>query len=304
MFNDSLLTAQKSILANVYFKGRHDFLCCRKSYYKRPELVVLADRTFYVDGLTTCKKPLICAECHKSYLYKASLEIAKLEEYIQKESLHPTMITLHIPHNLSDSLKDLRLALDKATRGLLAESRNKLTKRINQSVGSIGYVLRNDITLTPNGWNPHCHVVNLQKVNFSAEDKNLLVDEYVHQLENSGLYLSRLDKYYMETKSNLVHFRENSYNLNYLCKHNDTLMNLAITNSERYIELAQSCNIKEKIPLVKFKNGLKSRIAKVFPSDERPEQEIRRIVLPEYISLEEVKSLSLDELKSYFPALA
>lgn len=112
------------------------------------------------------------------------------------------------------------------------------------------------------------------------------------------MYLSRLDKYYVENKSNLIHFRENSYNFSYLCKHNDTLMNLAIVNPEKYIELARSGNIKEKIPLVKFKNGLKSKIAKVLPADERPEQEIRRISLPEYVTLEEIRNLSLEELKS------
>ena len=92
--------------------------------------------------------------------------------------------------------------------------------------------------------------------------------------------------------------RENSYNLSYLCKHNDTLMNLAITNSEKYVELARSSNIKEKIPLVKFKNGLKSKIAKVLPADERPEQEVKRIALPEYMTLEEIRNLSSEELKS------
>lgn len=298
MVDKELFAAQKSVLSNVYFRGRHDFLCCRKSYYKRPELVILANGTFYIDGLTTCKKPLYCSECHKAYLYKASLEFDRAEKFIQKEKLRPTMLTLHIPHKPADNLKSLRQILHKATCGLLAESKNKLIKRVNRDTGNKGYVLRNDITLTDNGWNPHCHVVNLQKVDFSTRDKDLLVDEYFHQLENSGLYLSRLDKYYVETKSNLVHFRENSFNLSYLCKHNDTLMNLAITNPEKYIELAQSSNIKEKIPLVKFKNGLKSKMAKVLPADERPEQEIERIVLPEYMTLEEIRNLSVEELKS------
>lgn len=53
-----------------------------------------------------------------------------------------------------------------------------------------------------------------------------------------------------------------------------------------------------EIPLVKFKNGLKSKIAKVLPADERPEQEVKRIVLPEYITLEEIRNLSSEELKS------
>lgn len=298
MVGDELFAAQKLVLSNVYFKSRHDFMCCRKSYYKRPELVILANGTFYIDGLTTCKKPFFCAECHKAYLYKSSLEVDRVEKFIQSKKLSPTMLTLHVPHKLSDNLKSLRLVLHKATCGLLAESKNKFIKRVNKDTGSEGYILRNDVTLTTNGWNPHCHIVNLQKINFSARDKDLLVDEYVHQLESSGLYLSRLDKYYVENKSNLIHFRENSYNFSYLCKHNDTLMNLAIVNPEKYIELARSGNIKEKIPLVKFKNGLKSKIAKVLPADERPEQEIRRISLPEYVTLEEIRNLSLEELKS------
>lgn len=298
MVDEELFAAQKLVLSNVYFKGRHDFMCCRKSYYKKPELVILANGTFYIDGLTTCKKPFFCAECHKAYLYKSKLDVAKAEEFIQSRKLNPTMLTLHVLHKPADNLKLLRLILHRATGGLLAESKNKLIKRINKDTGSEGYILRNDITLTPNGWNPHVHIINLQKVNFSAKDKDLLVDEYVHQLESSGLYLSRLDKYYVENKSNLIHFRENSYNLSYLCKHNDTLMNLAFTNPEKYIELAQSGNIKEKIPLVKFKNGLKLKIAKVLPADERPEQEIRRISLLEYMTLEEIKNLSSEELKS------
>lgn len=301
MFGDDILAAQKSILANVYFKSRHDFLCCRKSYYKKPELVILADGTFYIDGLTICKKPFICAECHKSYLYKASLEMAKVEEYIQQEKLCPTMITLHIPHKISNGLKHLRIILDKAVRGFLAESKNKLMKMINKNVGNKGYILRNDITLTENGWNPHTHIINLQGTNFSEIQKNQLVDEFARQLESAGLYLNRLDRY---NKSNLVHFRENSTSLDYLCKHNDTLMNLAITQPEKYVELARSCNIKEKIPLVKFKNGLKSKISKTLNlSENSTVREIKRIEIPEHTSLENIKGLSLGELKSYFPAL-
>lgn len=275
MVTEDILAAQKQVLANVYFKGRHDFLCCRKSYYKKPELVILADGTFYIDGLTTCKKPFICAECHKSYLYKASLEMAKVEEYIQQEKLCSTMITLHIPHKISNGLKHLRIILDKAVRGFLAESKNKLMKMINKDVGNKGYILRNDITLTENGWNPHTHIINLQGTNFSEIQKNQLVDEFARQLESAGLY------------------------------YNDTLMNLAITQPEKYVELARSCNIKEKIPLVKFKNGLKSKISKTLNlSENSTVREIKRIEIPEHTSLENIKGLSLGELKSYFPALA
>ena len=117
----------------------------------------------------------------------------KVEEYIQKENLTPTMITLTIPHKVTDKLADLRTKLDKATRGFLSARTNKLMKGINQSVGNEGYIYRNDITLTDSGWNPHCHIVQLNKINFSETQKNELVDEFARQLESSGLYLNRLD---------------------------------------------------------------------------------------------------------------
>ena len=290
MVDEELFNAQKSLLADVYVKGRKDFLCCRKSQFYKPELVILNSGRYYIDrGLTTCKRILYCSECNKAYLYKKKLLLTKVEEFIQKENLAPTMLTLHIPHKISDNLSELRIKLDKATRSFLSTRSSKLMKELNQSVGNESYVYRNDITLTDSGWNPHCHIVMLNRVSYSEREKNQLVDSFAYQLEQAGLYLNRLDKYY---KSNLIHFREDSTSLSYLTKYNKDLMELAITNPERYIELAQSGN-KTKVPsLVAFKKGLMDKVTKSLSVTEQPEQEVRRIALPESFL-----SLSASEIK-------
>ena len=290
MVDEELFAAQKQVLSNVYVKGRKDFLCCRKSQFYHPELVILSSGKFYIDkGLSTCKRILYCAECNKAYLYKKSFELKKVEEYIKKESLHPTMLTLHIPHKLSDSLIELRTKLDKATRNFLSVRVNKLMKKINQSVGNTGYVYRNDITFSDSGWNPHCHVLLLNKMNYSESQKNQFVDNFTHQLEVAGLYLSRFNKYY---KSNLIHFRENSCNLSYLTKYNGELMELAITNPSKYIELAQSGNGVKVPPLVAIKKGLMGKVTKVLPVSERAEEEVNRILIPDSLLSLSVKEIA------------
>ena len=254
---DELFNAQKSLLADVYVKGRKDFLCCRKSQFYRPELVILSSGRFYIDkGLSTCKRILYCAECNKAYLWKKSLLMKKVEEYVQQEKLCPTMITLTIPHKLTDNLADLRTKLDKATRNFLSARTNKLMKEINQDVGNISYVYRNDITYNEDsGWHPHCHIAMLNKISYSETQKNQLQSEFARQLESSGLYLNRLDKLKLQ-----VDFKDNFTSLGYLIKYNKDLMELAITNPPKYIELAQSGNNVKIPPLIAMKKGLSAKL--------------------------------------------
>lgn len=288
MVMDELFNAQKQLLANVYVKGRKEFLCCRRSQFYHPELVILSSGRFYIDkGVATCKRILYCAECNRAYLYKKKLLLSKVEEYIQKEKLNPTMITLTIPHKATDSLADLRTKLDKATRGFLSARKNKLMKELNQEVGNVSYVYRNDITYNDDsGWNPHCHVVMMSKISYSENQKNQLVDEFARQLGNAGFYLNRLDKLKLQ-----VSFTDNFTSLGYLTKYNGELMELAITNPSKYIELAQSGNGVKVPPLIAFKKGL----AKSLNLSVEPEGEvIDRIELPE-----SMKNLSAKEIAQY-----
>ena len=296
MVTEDILVAQKSLLKGKYLKSYNNFMTCQKSYHKRPELVILSNGRHYIDGLDSCRCGY-CYHCVKVYLYKVSLEVAKAKGYIQKEKLRPTMLTLSVPHKVTDKLKGLRLVMDKAVRGFLAESRNKLIKKINKAIGNTGYILRNEISWNEsNGWNTHAHVVNLQASEFTDSQKNQLVDEFIHQLLDSGLYLNRLDRYNIERKERLVRFNDNFTNTGYITKFDEgNPVNLALTQPEKYIEFAQSFNISQKIPLVKFKNGLKSKINKVLnPSGEKRQtaRELRRIQLPESLigrPLEEVE---------------
>lgn len=286
-------------------KGYHDFVTCRKSYYKKPVLVILSNGYSYFEGFTTCDKVFYCADCHRSYLYEKNQKLARVGEYIKHEDLNPTMITLHIPHHAKDRLKPLRIKLHEAIVGLISTSgknQNKLMKRLNEVTGNEGYILRNDITFgDDNGWNPHVHILSLNRLNYSEQEKNQIIDEYVHQLELVGLNLLRFDHYY---KFNLVHFRENSLKTSYLGKSNDELMNLAVTNPNKYFELVESCTNDARIPLVRFKNGLLSKIDKLLgsPIESSVLNEFRRIDIPEYLlrqnlPLEEIKNLCLESIK-------
>ena len=284
---DELFNAQKSLLADVYVKGRKDFLCCRKSQFYRPELVILSSGRFYIDkGLSTCKRILYCAECNKAYLWKKSLLMKKVEEYVQQEKLCPTMITLTIPHKLTDNLADLRTKLDKATRNFLSARTNKLMKEINQDVGNISYVYRNDITYNEDsGWHPHCHIAMLNKISYSETQKNQLQSEFARQLESSGCYLNRLDKLKLQ-----VNFADNFTSLNYLTKYNKELMELALTNPPKYVELATSGNGVKVPPLIAMKKGLSAKLNLSAELDEV----VDRVELPE-----SMKNLSAKEIAQY-----
>ena len=300
MFGDDILAAQKSLLKGKYLKSYNNFMTCQKSYHKRPELVILSNGRHYVDGLNSCKCGY-CYHCVKVYLYKASLEVAKVNDFIQREKLCPTMLTLTLPHKITDKLKSLRLTLDRATRGFLAESKNKLVRKINQSVGSTGYILRNEISWNESsGWNAHAHVLSLQASDFTDGQKNQLVDNFVHQLKDSGFYFSRLDRYNIYKEERLINFNDNFTNTGYITKFDeDNPVNLALTRPEKYVEFAQSFNITQKIPLVKFKNGLKSKINKalnlsvnLLGEKNQTARELKRVQLPELLigrPLEEIE---------------
>ena len=280
---DELFNAQRALLSKVYLQGYRDFFSCCSSYIKRPELVILAGGRRYIDGLAHCRK-FYCSHFMKSYLWESSRHMEKVNEFIRKEKLRPTMLTLTLPHKAIDNLKCLKVTLDRAIRGFLAESRNKLIKGINQNVGNEGYVLRNEITYNEqNGWHNHCHVLNLNHIDYSESQRNLLVDEFARQLENSGFHFSRLDRYNIEKKGGLIHFRENSFDASYLSKYDeDNPVNLAITNPSKYIEFAQSFNDSGKIPLIKFKNGLKSKVG-ISKEKSQKEKELRRIQVPDFL---------------------
>ena len=296
MVTEDILAAQKSLLKGKYLKSYNNFMTCQKSYHKKPELVILSNGRHYIDGLDSCKCDY-CYHCVKVYLYKASFEVVKAKDFIQKEKLRPTMLTLTLPHKATDSLKNLKITLDKATRNFLAESRNKLMKKINRDVNNTGYILRNEISYNEqNGWNVHVHVLNLQKLDFTDGQKSRLVDNFVYLLEDSGFYFSRLDRYNIEKRERLVRFNDNFTNTGYIAKFDgDNPVYLAQSNPSKYIEFAQSFNITQKIPLIKFKNGLKSKINKSLNLSEEEKQaarELRRIELPESLigqPLEEIE---------------
>ena len=272
---DELFAAQKQVLSNVYVKGRHDFMCCRKSQFYKPELVILSSGRFYVDrGVSTCKRTLYCVECYKSCLYKKKFLLNKVEDYIQRENLVPTLITLTIPHKATDSLANLRTKLDGATRSFLSARKNKLMNELNKEVGNVSYIYRNDITFNDDsGWNPHTHVEMLNRVSYSERQKNQLADEFAHQLEQAGLYLNRLDKLKLQ-----VNFTDNFTSLGYLVRCNKELMELALTNPSKYVELAQSGNKTRVPPLIAIKKGLMSKLNL---SAELEGEVIDRVELPE-----------------------
>ena len=287
MVDEELFQLQRDILLHASLNSRHAFMTCRRSYFRRPELVILPTGT-YISGMATCK----CGYCihHvKRYLYGQRNKIARVEQFIRRENLHPTLMTLTLPHKNTDNLKYLRIKLHEGTTKLLATSgktTNKLMKNINQSVGSVGYIYRNDITFTDNGWNCHCHVVSLNRDNYSEEEKNKIADEFARILKDSGFFLSRLDEYKIEKRNGLIHFVDDFANVGYLAKlDKDNPVYLAQTNPQKYVEFAQSLNTKEKIPLVKFKGYLMSKINKSLnlPEEKELEEELERIEIPEFL---------------------
>ena len=287
MVDDELFQLQREVLKHASLDSRHAFMTCRRSYFRKPELVVLSSGT-YVSGMTTCKCGY-CVHHVKRYLYEQRKRIAKVEKFIQKEGLHPTMMTLVIPHKVTDRLKPLRLKLHQAVSKLLATSgknQNKLMKKINQRVGNIGYVLRNEINYNEgNGWNTHCHILNLNRQLYSEEEKIQIADEFARTLKDSGFYFSRLDEYKIEKKGGLVHFSDDFANIGYLAKFDsDNPVFLAKTNPSKYKEFAQSFNMREKIPLIKFKGYLMSKINKSLNLlEEKPEEELERIEIPDFL---------------------
>lgn len=287
MVDEDLFQLQREVLRHASLDSRHAFMTCRRSYFRKPELVILPSGT-YVSGMTTCKCGY-CVHHVRRYLYEQRKRMAKVEKFIQQEGLHPTLMTLTLPHKSTDSLKYLRLKLYEGTKRLLATSgktANKLMKKINQRAENIGYVFRNEITLTSNGWNCHCHIENLNRQLYTEEEKNQIADEFARILKDSGFFLTRLDEYKIEKRNGLIHFVDDFANVGYLAKFDkNNPVYLAQSNPEKYKEFAQSFNMKERIPLVKFKGYLMSEINKTLnlPEEKKSEEELERIKIPEFL---------------------
>ena len=287
MVDEDLFQLQREVLCHASLNSRHAFMTCRRSYFRRPELVVLPSGT-YVSGMTTCKCGY-CVHHVRRYLYEQRKRIARVEKFIRQEGLHPTLMTLTLPHKVSDNLKYLRLKLHEGTKKLLATSgktANKLIRRINQRVGNIGYLLRNEVTFTNNGWNCHCHIGNLNKQLYSEEEKNQIAGEFARILKDSGFFLSRLDEYKIEKRNGLIHFVDDFANVGYLAKFDkNNPVYLAQSNPSKYVEFAQSFNVSEKIPLIKFKGYLMSKINKTLnlSEEKKSEEELEWIEIPEFL---------------------
>jgi len=117
----------------------------------------LADGAAYLSGLLTCKSVWACPVCSHAILAARSLDVEAVSSWARREhKAVPWLVTLTVRHARADRLRPLLEGLSLAWSKTLA---GEAWRRAKERLGFVGSVRRLEITIGPNGWHPHLHLL-------------------------------------------------------------------------------------------------------------------------------------------------
>lgn len=154
--------ALQSKSANLLPKERVG-ACCRALIRGENTVNVIrhpVSGTLSYGNLIRCGSVWMCPVCASKIVAHRRSELAGLIDRAVESGVFVSMLTLTIPHGISDSLEKSLSAISKAKR--LMQNR-KPFKRWAASVGLFGDVRCLEITHGVNGWHPHFHILFFTK---------------------------------------------------------------------------------------------------------------------------------------------
>ncbi len=113
-------------------------------------------------GSCICGSVWVCPVCSARICELRRVEIAAAHSVHSAAGGSALMLTLTVPHDLQDSLRDLlgrrRLSGRYGLAGAVQRFWNdRATKGVVELLGRVGFVKATEITRGPNGWHPHFH---------------------------------------------------------------------------------------------------------------------------------------------------
>lgn len=106
-------------------------------------------------GLMVCGSSHVCPLCHHSKMAQDRATIAAIiaEHYAAGGFLVDAVLT--VPHTAGESLAMVLDRLESVWKSLRSKP---IWRELADELGIVGCIRRLEVTLTANGWHPHCHV--------------------------------------------------------------------------------------------------------------------------------------------------
>lgn len=122
-------------------------------------------KSFY-SGFECCGSVWGCPLCAPKITERRRVEVEAAIERAKELGYTVMLATFTIPHGLGDDLKVIRKLLLKAWRH---GTDSRAGKKMREMIGLVEYLRVIEVTLGPNGWHPHFHVLLVLDTTWSPE---------------------------------------------------------------------------------------------------------------------------------------
>lgn len=129
------------------------------------KLSLLHQKSFFC-GFECCGSIWGCPLCAPKITERRRVEVEAAIERAKELGYTVMLATFTIPHGLGDDLKAIREQLRKAW---LHQTNGRAGKKMRKMIGLVEYLRVIEVTLGPNGWHPHFHVLLILDTTWSPE---------------------------------------------------------------------------------------------------------------------------------------
>lgn len=152
--------------------------CCCRSLIKditKVSIIETHNKTYSLSGVMRCGSVWKCPVCAYKVTEKRRKDLKKGMKNILENGAYSMMLTLTVPHYVSNSCEEVTTKISEALRKFFNRKGWKGSKKkkngFAQKFGIIGRIRALEVTYTPRGWHPHFHILLLS-------DKELPYDKY------------------------------------------------------------------------------------------------------------------------------
>ena len=120
-------------------------------------------------NLQRCGSVWLCPVCSEKIAMQKQEQIKNLLVVMQKHGIKAHMLTLTVPHHITDDLKDLLAKLAKAKKHLFSD--RKSIKFWSDKMPSVGHITSTEVKYSDqNGWHPHFHIIVFTKQSYTEKE--------------------------------------------------------------------------------------------------------------------------------------
>lgn len=123
------------------------------------------EKAFFA-GFECCGSVWGCPLCAPKITERRRVEVSSAIERAKELGFKVMLATFTIPHGIGHDLKAIREQLRKAW---LHQTNGRAGKQMRKMIGVVEYLRVIEVTLGPNGWHPHFHVLLILDTTWSPE---------------------------------------------------------------------------------------------------------------------------------------